>query len=105
MRDILVPVAPVENVQQKLQRVIVEKPQSPSKDLLESACASFFSNYSQSNHFFMPESFPPLDIFTPDDQQTINVLIEHLEDYRRKQTPFVHVRSIFFTNLVGGMFF
>ena len=90
VRDILVPVAPVENVQQKLQRVIVEKPASPSKDLLESACASFFQNYSQSNHFFMPERFPPLDIFTPDDHQTINVLVEHLEEYRRKQTPFVH---------------
>ncbi len=83
VKDILVPVATNE-----LQRHI--KPKDVSDDLLEQSCAKFFGNYTQSNHLFAPEAFPALDVFAPDDTVTINVLIDHLEDYRRKQTPFLH---------------
>lgn len=124
VKDILVPVATNE-----LQRHI--KKSDVSIDTLEQSCAQFFGNYTQryvsiimttctkvtmvtflnlkptfaiySNHLFAPEAFPALDVFTPDDPVTINVLIDHLEDYRRKQTPFLHefesLRQQFFSRI------
>lgn len=83
VKDILVPVSSNNEIHRKNDKPV-------SIDTLEQSCAQFFGNYAQSNHLFAPETFPVLDVFTADDSVTINVLIDHLEDYRRKHTPFVH---------------
>lgn len=99
VKDILVPV--VSNDMQRQLTRASEK--AISVDTLEQSCAQFFCNLSKNNHLFGAEAFPALDLFTPDDPVTLNVLIDHLEDYRRKQTPFIQefesLRHQFFTRI------
>lgn len=83
VRDILVPMA-AQQIMNKPDRV-----EKVSLDSLEQACLSFLNNFQQNAFIFMPESFPSLDIFSPDDPVSLNKLIEHLEEFRRKQSPFI----------------
>ncbi len=43
----------------------------------------------------MNENFPPLDIFSSDDDVTLKRLIEYLEDFQRKRDALIHVNNIF----------
>lgn len=38
----------------------------------------------------MSESFPPLDIFSPDDDQTIKRIIDYLEEFQRRRNALIH---------------
>lgn len=38
----------------------------------------------------MNENFPPLDIFSPDDDQTIKRIIEYLEEFQRRRDALIH---------------
>jgi hypothetical protein len=39
----------------------------------------------------MNENFPPMDIFSPDDDVTIRRIIEYLEEFQRKRDAIIHV--------------
>jgi hypothetical protein len=89
VKDILVPTQATTDIQRHVARYATEK--AVSVDTLEHSCSQFFSNYLEANHYFIPEAFPCLNVFAPEDQGTITNLIEFLEEYRKKHTPFVHV--------------
>lgn len=83
VRDILVPM---------VAQQIINKPERVEKvslDSLEQACLSFLNNFQQNSFFFNAETFPSLDIFSADDPVSISKLIEHLEEFRRRQIPFI----------------
>lgn len=71
-----------------------DKVEKVSLDNLEQACLAFLNNFQQSAFFFMPESFPSMDIFSPEDPVALARIIEHLEEFRRRQTPLLQVISL-----------
>jgi len=83
VKDILLPMAsqPIMSKPDKVEKV--------SLDNLEQACLAFLNNFQQSAFFFMPESFPSMDIFSPEDPVALARIIEHLEEFRRRQTPLL----------------
>ena len=39
----------------------------------------------------MSTPFPPMDIFSPDDDVTIRRIIDYLEEFQRKRDAIIHV--------------
>lgn len=102
VKDILIPTQTTTDVQRHLARQINES-KNVSVDILEQQCSQFFTNYLQSNQQFTSEAFPTMDVFSHEDSNTVVDLIEYLENYRRKHTPFVHefesLRQLYFVRL------
>jgi len=89
VKDILLPTQGTTDVQRQVAKYAAEK--AVSVDTLEHSCSQFFGNYLEANHHFIPEAFPCMDVFAPEDEGTITNLIQFLQDYRKKHTPFFHV--------------
>jgi hypothetical protein len=51
----------------------------------------------------MNENFPPLDIFSPDDEVTLRHLIAYLEEFQRRRDAIIHetdsLKQIFYVKL------
>lgn len=77
----------LNNLQQKFLNLFFSQNFPSTKLKLD---FNFPSNYS-----LMNESFPPLDIFTPDDDTTIKRIIDYLEEFQRKRDALIHVSSHF----------
>jgi kinesin family protein 23 len=50
----------------------------------------FFWNISNSNYSLMNEPFPPMEIFSPDDDVTIRNIIDYLEEFQRRREAIIH---------------
>ncbi|CAF0834960.1 unnamed protein product [Brachionus calyciflorus] len=59
-------------------------------DELENNNLALLNNLQQNNYSLMNESFPPLDIFSPDDDQTIKRIIDYLEEFQRRRDALIH---------------
>lgn len=51
----------------------------------------------------MSESFPPLDIFSPDDDQTIRRIIDYLEEFQRRRDALIHETDLIKQQFYGKL--
>jgi hypothetical protein len=104
VKDILVPVSnepPKQNKDSALQNIgNLEK---VSIEALEQANLVLLANLQQNNYSIMNENFPPLDVFSSDDEVTLRHLIQYLEEFQRRRDAILHetdsLKQIFYIKL------
>jgi kinesin family member 23 len=104
VKDILVPASnePIkQNKDMALQNIgNLEK---VSIDALEQANLVLLANLQQNNYSIMNENFPPLDVFSSDDEITLRHLIQYLEEFQRRRDAILHetdsLKQIFYIKL------
>lgn len=102
VKDVLVPVCAEPNMNSN--PAIGKMPKSASVnsnlnfkitfDELENNNMAILNNLQQNNYSLMSENFPPLDIFSPDDDQTIKRIIDYLEEFQRRRDALIHETDI-----------
>lgn len=65
-----------------------------SMNVFEQANLALLTSLQQNNYSIMSTPFPPMDIFSPDDDVTIRHLINYLEEFKHKRESLLHETDI-----------